>query len=117
MTPDVKQLLEKATPRPWECSGITTEVGQWWSLTAGPDDLHPQGSFRQADAALIVEAVNSYEALSSVVRQLVKWGTDPDLPEGEDWRQDITAEGFDVLRSIVDEARAALKELRGAPDD
>ena len=72
---------DRATPRPWNTGGVMTSVEVWpkgWNVPMHIADCDPRGRSpdseqeRVANAALIVRAVNSHDALVEALEGMVK---------------------------------------------
>ena len=119
---DPRELLAKATPRPWRWDEPgQNEPGEPWSLADQRIDYrllrggnryvleHAQTwQIRPQEADLIVAAVNEYEALLDIadaVRRCIFYDLpEHEPPEGDGWQQAWTDAGealarLDALRS------------------
>lgn len=115
---DVKRLLDEATPLPWayRLMKLPAPKRQWCVVRADDHDGKTYLTFMsedsvgaEQDAALIVYAVNrlpDYEAAVDALERLVEIS--------QMYRfSDVTEVSAETLRAAEQDARAALRRLRG----
>lgn len=89
-------MTTEPSPRPWRAEQPGDEC-RFWTIR-NPDGVSVCTAWREADAALIVDAVNERERLRDIVRRLLM------LRRGD------IAVPIDMEKQILAEARAAIGE-------
>ena len=77
-------MIDKATPRPWTYGGTGNFIGgadQQRVADVYRDNLSAEG--RQANACLIVRAVNAYDAMREALQDMAAYFADTDAPLGQ----------------------------------